>query len=363
MARTALGEQFGVVRDAVISADYNLPIASGVPGSARLIVLRPNTASLDVRLPTASYSHAGGLPQYTIINRGAHTFTVRDANDTSIGTVAVNEAAQVFLIEVGAIGTWFMRTFAGVVEAAPTSNQVAEFEIVLGSINNFNLRTYVNIAFGYDGSMPARVRLTFEPRNSFGAVCGATATNRAAFDTGTFPGGSSLFLTLEQDTYIVGRGGDGGRGGDVPPGLLAANGGAGGTALVVGMDTVLVNYGKIQGGGGGGAGGPRSGDVGGPGGGGGAGYIASAGGVSGNGTVLGGAGGPGGIDSPGYGGGLTIGQPAGLGGSGGGPGAAGSLASPSGGLVGAAGNAIVRGTSFTLTKEVAGTITGPEITV
>lgn len=79
---------------------------------------------------------------------------------------------------------------------------------------------------------------------------GSTSTSTTAFDTGSFPAGSSVYLT--NNSYIVGAGG---RGGDRSGG----NGSPGGNALTLKLPTFITNNGTIGGGGGGGsAGGDKS---------------------------------------------------------------------------------------------------------
>ena len=77
---------------------------------------------------------------------------------------------------------------------------------------------------------------------------GANDTSSYAFDTGTFPSGSSIYLNVYSGNYIVGAGGAGG----------ASNGGAGGAggpALILRLISYITNNGTIAGGGGGGGGG------------------------------------------------------------------------------------------------------------
>lgn len=79
-------------------------------------------------------------------------------------------------------------------------------------------------------------------------IVNSTDTSSYAFDTGGFPGGSSLYLT--NNSYIVGAGGAGGNGG-----AGGANGGNGGNALLLRLTTYITNNGVLGGGGGGGGGG------------------------------------------------------------------------------------------------------------
>jgi len=72
---------------------------------------------------------------------------------------------------------------------------------------------------------------------------GATDTGSYAFDVGTFPAGTTIYLT--NNSYIVGAGGAGGN-------RNSTSGGAGGPALILRDTTYITNNGTIAGGGGGG---------------------------------------------------------------------------------------------------------------
>jgi hypothetical protein len=195
-------------------------------------------------------------------------------------------------------------------------------------------------------------------------------------DTGTFPAGSIIILTVLENGYISGRGGNGGGGQPITGGTPASPtlgsvtvAAAGGDGLHVRCDTVLYNYGRIQGGGGGGSGGGAVGAITGPGGGGGAGYYPCARGSQGTfpanqGFGGGGHGTRGRLNKAGLGGGINNGAPAGTGGAGGDPGQNGNDSSSTAGGFGVAGNSISVDTSeATLTKVVAGNIDGPESTL
>ncbi|MBI3453382.1 MAG: hypothetical protein HY057_11270 [Rhodospirillales bacterium] len=158
------------------------------------------------------------------------------------------------------------------------------FVIVIAvDMNNYNLRSAVN-ALGYVDTSPCDV----DCQINSGIVIGSTSTSTTAFDTGIFPAGSNLKLTILPGVYVVGRGGGGG----AAPG--GGGGGSGGPALKAQAALVIDNQGTVGGGGGGGGGAVSVGG----GGGGGAGRIAggngatltvggSASGPSGNGGDLG----------------------------------------------------------------------------
>ena len=90
-----------------------------------------------------------------------------------------------------------------------------------------------------------------------GARVYSTSTLLPAFSSGTLPVGSTL--TIINYGALLGRGGNGGGGGDLIPGGgtgtgHGGNGGTGGTALKTSVPTNITNYGAIAGGGGGGGG-------------------------------------------------------------------------------------------------------------
>ena len=353
MARTALEEMWGGTHEHGDPSDLTLPLPSGVPGASRFIYLQINT----VDLPDARLLPLGG-PVYVIWNNqaGGGAATVRDAGGTTVATLGNHDVAKCFLLDNSTqAGTWVVETSAGSESAAQTI-AVDEFTIEFGPGLNLaaNIRTMCN-QLGYAGTDPARVNVFVGPQGSasVGAV-GSTSTSLPGLRTGTFPAGSKIILTVLADGYITGRGGVGGTGQPITGGTPASptygtvgNGGNGGDGLHIECDTILFNYGRIQGGGGG------------------AGHKFGARGPTGSippnqGFGYGGTGFIGVLNQGGLGGGTNNGAPAGTGGTGGGPGQNGNPASPSGGVVGTAGFAIRVAAGFTLTKAVAGTIEGLE---
>ena len=137
---------------------------------------------------------------------------------------------------------------------------------------NLDLRSYA-VSAGWDEASA----LEFIIDNGV-IVSGDTQNNSTAALTvsGTFPGG----VTVVNNGFIVGRGGDGGRGGDnVNP--FGGDGTTGGRAVLVSSAATFDNLGTIAGGGGGGGGGGDSrgvNQIGGGGGGGQSGLIDSLGG-------------------------------------------------------------------------------------
>ena len=194
------------------------------------------------------------------------------------------------------------------------------------------------LANGWDGTSIVHPIVTIaEAARVYSAVAGVPA-----FTTGILPSGSTV--TIINNNAILGRGGDGGAGGDYIPGggsgpAIGKPGGAGSTALQVLVPTTITNYGVIAGGGGGGGGGGM-----GPGGGGGAGAGIGSGGRGGlgSGTTPGLPGANSTLEAPGAGGYMwTQGGNGGFYGNSGGTGASSPTGSNPGGPGGAAGPAVV----------------------
>ena len=372
MPRTALDEMWGGYMVAG-NVDQLLPLPSGVPGAARLI----GATNTSVLLQDARLLPVGG-PVYTVWNNQASLqCAVKNKAGTQLTLLNPNAVAVCYLVDNSTeAGTWIVENKQGSVSSAQTIT-VDEFTIELGpGINQrINIRTLCNRQ-GYTGSNPARVNVFVGPQGS--ATVGVVGSNNRAFpgmDTGLFPTGSVITLTVLDNGYITGRGGRGGTGQSITGGtpssptygstVVAEDGGDG---LHVQTNTILFNYGRIQGGGGGGSGGSASGSVSGPGGGGGAGYTPCPRGVqgsrpSGQGFGAGGNGGTGVLNQPGLGGGVNNGAPAGTGGTGGEPGQAGGDSTPATGGFGQPGFAIKVASGVTLTKVVAGNIDGSEGTL
>ncbi len=169
--------------------------------------------------------------------------------------------------------------------------------VIASDVNNYNLSQDLIDNYGWDGVTPVNVGVTVLS----GVTVGSTTTGLAAFDTGSFPSGSTVMIsnngtivgrggnsdsnggvalrtTLPAEiinaSYIVGGGGGGGFGtssrsvsgyweNDPDEGPYwvqvvtphrGGNGGVGGTAIVLGAGAEISNSGIIGGGGGGGAG-------------------------------------------------------------------------------------------------------------
>ena len=352
MAWTAAHEHYGANLVASFGVDYTLPLPTR-QGGARFLSLKATTTGLDVTLPDATTLRPGGDPQYTVLAEGSNAFDIVDSDGGTVQTVSVGSWYELLLADNStAAGTWLVRsgTYAKGTGLTAARQPV---ELTIASDSDDVILTNHALANGWDGDSAAAVTVTI----AAGVRIGSTSTNPAdaAMWSGAFPTGSTLLLIIEAGAVISGRGGNGGRGGDTPSGLLSQIGTEGGLALSVGLNTSLVNYGTIQGGGGGGGGGAQSGGQAGGGGGGGVGHWLGSGG----------AGGSGGGGFPGLSGTLYVAGGGGAGGQQGGtggtwPGGTGNTAGAAGG---AAGAAVEYPAAGVWNKIRTGTIYGSEVPV
>lgn len=183
---------------------------------------------------------------------------------------------------------------------------------------------------------------------------GSVSTATPSLVVPALPSGDIVQIVLNSGGYVVGAGGNGGRGASGDGSPTNQPGTPGGTAIQMNYTTEIVNFGVIGGGGGGGGGGNnQSGEAGGSGGGG-AGFnvgITNAFRPGSNGTLTtGGPGGPGQSDKGDDGG------PGGRGGDLGNIGGTGGAGGSGGGLAGTA----ISGTRFAVYGPT-GTIRGPNI--
>lgn len=350
-----LTEHYGGARAAALTSNgYQLSPPGGFPGACRFYKLTPD-ANRTVIMPRGDLCRNGNS---VVVWNASPTFniTLLDQSGATLWTLVPGKVVDTFQIGQSVNGTWHFAERTHLASSTPQTLNRMLFSVHFGSDDlTVDLRRYFNTLRGYDGLTPAAITVTIgSPQQS--CVIGANigAENETALDTGDWPAGSTLLLL--NWGVITGMGGDGGRGGDVPPGLLAQPGGNGTTGLRCRIPTAIVNYGRIAGGGGGGGGSAWNGALAaGSGGGGGAGHVSSKGGQPGS----------GGGGQEGVGGGVnTSGGPgnwngANPGGYGGQAGAAGQSA-PSGAAGGQPGAAIMRLSSVTVTKIVAGTISGAE---
>lgn len=322
-----------------------------IPGSVRYYKASP-TAGSDVILPRGDLVPNG--ESVAIYNAsGTYTLTLKNQAGTTIGTIAQGVVAQVYQTAQSTNGSWVFTQYTAAESSSLTFGRVPLDCTIGADTLDFNLRDYHD-ALGYGGTTPAALRV-FVGNSSRNYLMGNSGSDPAVdcgFDSGEWPSGTTLLL-FNWGT-ISGKGGDGGRGGDVPPGLLAQAGGDGTHGMRLRVPTVIVNHGRIQGGGGGGGGSAWNGSTSaGSGGGGGQGHVGGTGGQPGT-----GAGGVAGVDGSAFvagGGGIGI-SSAGNGGAAGSSGSSGYL----GALGGSPGSAILRLTSVSVTKIVAGTILGAE---
>ena len=166
---------------------------------------------------------------------------------TEFGTTNPTSLSKYYGLDVGIPSS-------GQIKFSDFYGRVINATRTITSTQNYNARndfTNASIVGGlktaatvFSNNLPVRYYLTVN------GVIGSNNTGSTAFDTGTFPTGSSLYLT--NNSYIVGKGGSGGNN-------SGGSGSPGGPALTLRLTTFITNNGTIAGGGGGGgAGGNRS---------------------------------------------------------------------------------------------------------
>jgi len=263
----------------------------------------------------------------------------------SIAGTVTGQSIQIELLGNGttqmSLNDTSVRTLAGVAsgEIVMPTNFYGKSNKFIASITssqtNLDLRTWA-LANGWDGTVAVEITV------NAGVYVYSTSTSNAGLTvTGSFPGG----VTLINNGYIIGKGGNGGSNSGPTAGA------PGGSAISLGINATIVNNsGAFIAGGGGGGGGQLSGGGGGAGGGdGGLGRFSYAGGTggaigsSGNNGGGGNLGGQGGGAGAGAGGVVQQSQTIGGGGGGGGrilpgTGGAGGLGAVVGGVGGSAGN-------------------------
>lgn len=209
------------------------------------------------------------------------------------------------LVPSGTTGTYGAVPSSGLITIQNFYGTSAAFTFgINSSITNANLRSLA-VAAGWNQSLPLRAII------NNGVYITSTSTGTPALTVnGSFPGGVTLF----NGGFIIGKGGNGGRGWGLD--AQSSNGLGGGTAIAVSVALTFANNGTLAGGGGGGGGGgmdfqfggpcccPPSGYYGGGGGGGGAStFSPSSGGAGGVGNLESGdPGGTGTFNSAGSGG-------------------------------------------------------------
>jgi hypothetical protein len=212
-----------------------------------------------IRLPNATRLPVG----YTVyaVNVGlTHPFHVIGwQGRVFYPTAASLETVMAVLTDNGTPnGTWYTRrdgTLSALGQIIATNREVYELEIAADT-TDYDIRAQVD-ALGYLGVNPVQVSVVVK---SGAAVVGST-TAIPAMRTGYFPPPfSSVSLTLEDGAFIIGMGGNGGDGGQLPS-TDPEDGTDGGLALKIDTYTQITigtaDYTRIQGGGGGGGGGAQ----------------------------------------------------------------------------------------------------------
>lgn len=363
---TALEEMRGGSVDATIaSGDYRCRLDSG-PGGCRLYVVRPQTAGCTFTLPNPAHIRPGAEANFVVINKGPNSISIRSNGATPIYTLAANRAVEI-RIAVQDVDTWVLAGPYVVSSGTALNGSRKPYELTYTASNTKPTLIDLDLGnqFGYrrsDG--PVALQVTIKSN----VVLGSDNAAGYAVYTGAYPAGSTMLMILESGAIITGAGGTGGTGQTASAtGMTAGTNGGG--ALAVYCNTTLVNGGRVQGGGGGGGGAARrlnnSVYLPGGSGGGGAGALAGNGGPAiGNPADPSTAGQAGSLLIAGNGGQTNISGA--QGGQGGGPGqngSAGQAGATAGAAGGSSGAAIGTATGFTLTKLVAGTILGSEITL
>lgn len=347
MTRNALDEVFGGSADFALSSGT---VRMGLPhseGGRQLYVVRPSAGGCTVTLPIAVF-----LPKpshYVVVNLGSQSIDViYSIIGTTLGTIPAGYQAEIYLLnDASPWGTWQLR-LATVTEGTLLAERVAiNLEFGAGAFGPVDLRRMA-IDQGFTAEVAYAVSCTIRS----GALIGSDSTSTPALQTGTWPTGSTLLLSIEEGAIVSGKGGAGGRGGNLipSPGTTATAGESAGPAIRTEIATTITNRGRIQGGGGGGAGSAAFGGGAGAGGGSGAGWTRSPGGQGGFG---GNAGSDGTVFIGGAGGALSGGGVPG--GKGGNPGNAGQTTTLSSG---SAGRGIIRYTGVPFTYLAPGGATG-----
>ena len=329
--------------------------------NAPYIVISPSTTS-PTESGTVTFSLTGadipnGFYNYNIIGAGITPSDFADSAVTGSLTIAGNsgtltktlradetsEGSEQFYLEILAGVTSLAVSPIITITDSSTTPPYVFTKTISADTADYNLQQDA-LAAGWNGLLPLRATITINA----GVYVYATSRAGYGFRTGTAPLPAASTLTIVNRGYIIGKGGDGGRGANQGGGGLGS-GQNGGTALYVNVATSITNLGGIYGGGGGGSGSvatavstsgvdqlfgaPSQYHYGGSGGGGGRGSNFSSGGGAGTAaTAPGAAGAQGGISGPGAGGTAVN-----TGGSGGNWGSAGTDGAGISGQFGAAG--------------------------
>lgn len=262
MTHTALKEQYGGSVDVTLSTTTPYQCShDSRHGCRRFYIIRPTVVGAIARLPNADYQTIGANPSITIINRGTQDLTVQTASGTLVGVLPANIGAEFYcLYNIEALNllgtpTWTFLPMVNTTVGASLNTNRIPFSITYtaSSTTPTFLDLDIGKTFGYrksDGPVALDVTIAAN------VVLGSNEPNTYAFYTGAYPTGSTLTLTLQPGAYIAGAGGTGGTG-QTLTGTGMTQGGNGGGALAIFVNTTLINNGRIQGGGGGGGGAAR----------------------------------------------------------------------------------------------------------
>lgn len=351
-------EYFGGAINLGNATTTRLPHPSGW-GGARLIYCEPDGAGMELVTPVVRFTlhgevlQAGGRPCYVVVNNGTGPVNLFNSNLQSLFTIPAGQVARLFLIRSELDqpeGSWAWTFKNTVVSQSTAQRQFYSIRMTASTSTPVNVLDQTK-RLGYNLLQPAFVLVSL-----VSATIGSNDSTVPAIDTDVFPTGSAVFFEIDENSHIIGRGGNGGRGRTPTPGLLSSPGDDGGAALRLRTNSTILSYGSIRGGGGGGGGGGGStSSVGAGGGGGGAGFANSLGGQGGG---SGGNSGGSGTLAPGAGGTSPVGN-GGNGGTFGGSGQAGVSGSPGG-----AGGAAIEFTVGTNVQFLnAGSIQGGQVTI
>ena len=158
--------------------------------------------------------------------------------------------------EFGVASPVCMSNYYGLDEGIPNSGEIKFSDFYGKTINatrtiaasqNFNARSDFTNATIVGGYKSASTVFSNNQAVKYyiisNGIVGSVDTSSTAFDTGSWPSGTKIYLT--NNNYIVGAGGAGGN-------ANGGGGGNGGPALTLNVTTFITNNGTIAGGGGGG---------------------------------------------------------------------------------------------------------------
>lgn len=265
----------GSYRSGPTSSNYQLNLV-------RAVLMEPSTSGVKVFVPNeVTFPITPGLGHYLVANESAvESLTVRNYLD-STDIYVIPPLSHVVLSftnsSIDALKWIATSRHDGLLDfSADLPDDADSMEIVIRqNMANFNAMTAA-IGLGWDQVSPLALTVIVEPT----VVVHSIINGQPAMTTGDgWPSGSRF--TLMNKGTVIGIGGRGGRGGTAQ--LPSVSGGfpgeAGGTALDIYLQSVIVNSGLMAGGGGGGGGGDAPGTLAAPhGGGGGGGCPGGAGG-------------------------------------------------------------------------------------